>query len=183
MYREEGDSVVLTMSRAYLSPDRKYRYWLLRVWDESLPIMGNWGANPSTADERENDQTIRKDMGFAKLTGHGGLLKFNVGAYRATEPRKWYNAADPWGKENTLDNFEKWIAEFGARTLVAAWGKCIGRFSHRGDAIRGRFPNLMCFGMTADGTPRHTLMLPYSTKLEPFPLSPSPDCADPEREK
>jgi hypothetical protein len=39
-------------SDAYLSDDRKYRYWLLRVWDDSLPINCTCGVNPSTADER-----------------------------------------------------------------------------------------------------------------------------------
>lgn len=155
-------------SEAYLSEDQKFRYWLLRVWDDSLPVMANCGANPSTADALKDDPTIRKDMGFAQRNGFGGLLKLNVGAYRATDPRKWHDAADPYGPENTLDNFEKWMTQFGATTFVAAWGRCIGRFAHRGAAIRARFPNIMCFGMMDDGTPRHTLMLPYTTQLERF---------------
>jgi len=40
---------------AYLSQDRTFRYWLLRVWDDSLPVNCSCGVNPSTADEREND--------------------------------------------------------------------------------------------------------------------------------
>ena len=155
-------------SDAYLSPCGKFRYWLLRVWDESLPIMGNIGANPSTADALIDDPTIRKDMGFARRNGFGGLLKLNVGAYRATNPRKWYDAADPYGPENTLDNFAAWMQHFGVTTTAAAWGRCIGRFAHRGEAIRKRFPELMCFGTLSDGTPRHTLMLPYTTKLQPW---------------
>lgn len=157
-------------SEAYLSEDQKYRYWLLRVWDDSLPVMANCGANPSTADALKDDPTIRKDMGFARRNGFGGLLKLNVGAYRATDPRKWHGAVDPYGPENTLDNFQKWMSAFSATTFVAAWGRCIGRFAHRGEAIRARFPNIMCFGMMADGTPRHTLMLPYTTQLERFTL-------------
>ena len=157
---------------AYLSNDRKYRYWLVRIWDVSLPIMGNWGSNPSTADEKENDPTIRKDMGFSERTGHGGLLKMNVGAYRATKPRDWYNAADPFGPENTIENFRWWIQQWNppntkTPTLLAAWGRCIGRFAYRGKIIAEAFP-VMCLGRTADGTPRHTLMLPYSTQLEPY---------------
>lgn len=155
-------------SRALLSPDAKYRYWLLRVWDDTLPVMANIGANPSTADAMLDDPTIRKDMGFAERNGFGGLLKLNVGAYRATDPRKWHAAADPYGPDNTLDNFATWMAEFDAKAMVAAWGKCIGKFAHRGDAIRDRFPNLMCFGTLADGTPRHTLMLSYATQLQPW---------------
>jgi len=153
-------------SDAKLSSCRRYRYWLLRIWDESLPIMANWGANPSTADERENDPTIRKDMGFAWRLGYGGLLKLNVGAFRATKPRDWYAARDPFGPENQLDDMARYVADFDCPTLVAAWGRCVGRFAWRGDEIRERFPGIMCFGVTGDGkTPRHTLMLPYTTAL------------------
>lgn len=155
-------------SDAYLSDDRRYRYWLLRVWDDSLPIMANWGANPSTADERENDPTIRKDMGFAERTGHGGLLKLNVGAYRATKPRDWYRAIDPFGPENQIEDFWRYCGVFNVKTYVAAWGRCIGKFAFRGEQIVQAFPQMMCFGRTANGTPRHTLMLPYTTQLEVY---------------
>lgn len=153
---------------AYLSNDRVYRYWLLRVWDDSLPIMANWGANPSTADETENDPTIRKDMGFAARTGHGGLLKLNVGAFRATRPADWYKAADPFGPDNTIADFQRYCGMFNVKTLVAAWGNCIGKFSYRGEQIIQAFPEMMCFGKTLGRQPWHTLMLPYSTRLVKF---------------
>ena len=108
---------------AYFSPDRKYRYWLLRVWDEALPIMGNIGNNPSTADERENDPTIRKDIGFATRLGFGGLLKLNAGAYRSTDPKKWLEAADPFGPENTAEHLKQYLAEFKTTLTAVTWGK------------------------------------------------------------
>lgn len=155
-------------TEAYLSDDRRYRYWLLRVWDESLPIMANIGANPSTADETVNDPTIRKDMGFATRLGFGGLLKLNVGGFRATKPRDWYQAADPYGPENSVAHVLEYLAKFNVKQTVAAWGKCVGRFAGRGKTIAANIPDIMCFGLNGDGTPRHTLMLPYSTQLEPF---------------
>lgn len=156
-------------TEAYFSPDRKHRYWLLRVWDSSRPIMANIGANPSTADELENDHTIRKDMGFANRLGFGGLLKLNVGGYRATDPKRWHNAADPFGRENSVEDFKRYLAMFDAKKTVVAWGRCIGRFRYRGDAIAQGIPDLWCFGKNPDGTPRHTLMLPYTTQLERYP--------------
>lgn len=153
---------------AYLSPDRVFRYWLVRIWDSSLPVMANWGANPSTADEKENDQTIRKDMGFSERNGCGGLLKMNVGAFRATKPKDWYRAADPFGPENSIQDMHTYCETFNATKFLAAWGKCIGLFAPRGDLIAREFPDMMCLGKTADGTPRHTLMLPYISPLQPF---------------
>jgi hypothetical protein len=102
----------LSHSEAYLSDDRRYRYWLLRIWDDALPVMANIGANPSTADETVNDPTIRKDIGFATRLGFGGLLKLNVGGFRATKPKDWYNAADPFGPENSIAHLLEYLATF-----------------------------------------------------------------------
>ena len=126
----------------------------------------NWGCNPSTADEKENDPTVRKDLGFAKRNGCGGLLKLNVGAFYATDPKDWYKAADPFGLENSIEDFARYREMLKAKVFVSAWGKCIGRFAYRGELIARAFPQLMCFGRTADGTPRHTSRLPYSTPME-----------------
>jgi hypothetical protein len=92
---------------AYFSPDRKYRYWLLRVWDDSKPILCVIGVNPSTADETLDDPTIRRVIGFAKRLGYGGALMLNVGAYRSTDPRKWLKALDPFGPENFVHNLRE----------------------------------------------------------------------------
>ena len=73
----------LRKTDALLSDDRQYRFWLLRIWDDCLPVQCSCGINPSTADERDNDPTIRKDIGFASRSGFGGILKVNVCAYRA----------------------------------------------------------------------------------------------------
>lgn len=155
-------------SGAYLSDDRRYRYWLLRVWDESLPVMANFGVNPSTADENANDPTIRKDIGFATRLGFGGLLKLNVCAYRATDPRQLRKAFDPDGKENLPGHLQEYMSQHSATTVVFAWGKNGNYFWGRCQRIIEAFPDAMCFGKNPDGTPRHTLMLPYTTKLELF---------------
>lgn len=153
---------------AYFSPDRKHRYWLIRVWDESLPIIGNIGVNPSTATETINDPTIRKDIGFAERLGCGGLLKLNVGAFRSTDPRKWRKSYDRIGPENTPSHLVAYAERFGVQKTIAAWGKNGNYAPYQCEAIQKAFPELWCFGRNADGTPRHTLTLPYSTPLVLF---------------
>jgi hypothetical protein len=128
--------------------------------------MANIGANPSTADEKKNDPTIRKDIGFAERLGFGGLLKMNVGAFRATNPKDWYKAIDPFGPRNTPGNMLQYIYSFPVEMTAVAWGRCIGKFAYRGKMIADAIPDLWCFGRTKDGTPRHTLMLPYTTEIE-----------------
>ncbi len=51
---------------ATLSEDRRYRYRLTREWDQEKPKVLFIGLNPSTADEIEDDATIRRCIGFAK---------------------------------------------------------------------------------------------------------------------
>jgi hypothetical protein len=158
-------------TEAYLSDDRLFRYWLLRVWDESLPLLAIIGSNPSTADEETDDPTIRKEIGFARQLGFGGILKLNVGAFRATKPKDWKAARDPFGPGNSIDCLQGYLVKFTPAKVIAAWGKpCLlsERGRHRADAIKRNILGMYCWGRNADGSPRHPLMLPYSTPLEPF---------------
>ena len=154
---------------AAISECGKFRWWLIRVWDESLPMLCVIGVNPSTADAKEDDPTIRKCIGFGKRLGFGGLLMLNVGAFRSTDPRKWAAAQDSFGPANTVQHLKGYISEFGAIQVVAAWGKngsyCPARCA---EIIREMQPMLWCWGKNSDGTPRHPLMLPYTTQLEPL---------------
>lgn len=155
-------------SEAYFSASRKFRYWLLRQWDEALPILCVLGVNPSTADEKKDDATIRKDMGFARRLGFGGVLKLNVGAFRATDPRVWRAAPDRIGPENTVEHLAEYIRQFAPGKIVAAWGKNGAYAKAECTAIEAKIPNLWCWGLNGDGTPVHPLMLAYSTPLTPF---------------
>lgn len=158
---------------AYLSSDRQFRYWLLRQWSDLIPLLCVIGVNPSTADERKDDATIRKDIGFAKRLGYGGILKLNVGAFRATDPRDWRRAADKIGPENTPAHLLKYISEFGVSRVVAAWGKNGNHAKPECAAIMAAIPNMWCWGLNGDGTPVHPLMLAYSTPLVRFTTEPS----------
>jgi len=154
-------------TEAYLSLDRRYRYWLLRAWDESLPVLCVIGVNPSTADERENDHTIRKTIGFAKRLRFGGVIMLNVGAFRAKDPSEWKNAADPFGPENSVHHLKEYIAKFAPTCTVAAWGKHCANYPRALEIINA-IPNLQCWGRNGDGTPRHPRSLSYNTPLEPL---------------
>lgn len=153
---------------AYISEDGKYRYWLIRVWDSRLPILAIIGVNPSTADWRKNDQTILKDIGFASRLGFGGILKLNVAAIRETDPRKARKAIDPVGPENSVEHLLRYIQRFKPTKVIVAWGKNGNYFIGRCEAIVREIPDLYCWGRNNDGTPRHPLMLPYSTPVERF---------------
>jgi hypothetical protein len=156
---------------AFLSKDRKFRYWLLRQWNPKLPLLAVVGCNPSKADEVDNDPTIRRVVGFARRLSFGGVLMLNVGAYRATDPKEWKAAVDPFGPQNTINHLQAYLAQFKPETVVAAWGKhCMSTKlgKQRVSEIAGQIVDLQCWGRNIDGSPRHPGRIAYSTQLEAF---------------
>lgn len=145
---------------ADFSPCRNYRYALWRRWDRGGPLVMFIGLNPSTADETEDDPTIRRCIGFAKLWGAGGLCMTNLFAFRATNPRDMIDHLDPIGPEN---NF--WLQEVAARSgmIIAAWG-AHGKHKGRDRDVLNIIPTLYCLGTTKDGQPRHPLYIKADTK-------------------
>lgn len=156
---------------ALLSDDRMFRYWLLRRWSNALPLMAVIGCNPSKADETNDDHTIRKLLVFGRDLGFGGILMLNVGAFRATDPREWKAARDPFGPSNTVDHLQAYLVKHQPAIVVSAWGKPLmssQRGQHRAEAIKKNILGMKCWGRNGDGSPRHPLMLPYTTPIEPF---------------
>lgn len=76
---------------AVISECGKYRFQLWRIWDNSKPMVFWVMHNPSTADESEDDPTIRRIIGFTKSWGYGGLYVGNLFPYRATNPKQLLN--------------------------------------------------------------------------------------------
>lgn len=152
-------------SGAVFSKDRRYRYTLWREWDQALPQFIVIGLNPSTADETQDDPTIRRCIGFAKREGCGKLVMLNLFAFRATQPREMFAAMDPEGEY--ADAVLRGYAD-DPRTsrVVAAWG--VHGTPERVAAVAALFPEIQCFGRTRNGSPRHPLYLPSDAQLEPF---------------
>ena len=80
---------------ANFSRCRRYRYALWRRWAPGDDYVLLVGLNPSTADHRRDDPTIRRCIGFARDWGYSGLCVANLFAFRATYPRDLFAADDP----------------------------------------------------------------------------------------
>ena len=72
---------------AIISKDKKHRYRLWRIWDDSLPKALFIMLNPSTADVMLDDPTIRRCIGFAKSWGYGGIYVGNIFSLRSSNPK------------------------------------------------------------------------------------------------
>ena len=145
---------------AMFSDNRKYRYTLWRTWDSKLGYAMFIGLNPSTADETEDDPTVRRCIGFAKLWGYGVLCMTNLFAYRATNPNDMQKADYPIGSKN--DYFLKRMAS-SANIVIAAWGTK-GNYLQRDKAVISLIPNKHILRLTKNGYPAHPLYLPKDIK-------------------
>lgn len=143
----------------------RYRYRLWRRWADG-PRIAFVMLNPSTADHRIDDPTIRRCMDFARRWGHGALDVVNIFAYRTPSPRELARARAPVGPDN-----DRHLGAVCRRCedVVIAWG------TH--GALRGRDREvldllgdgpLLCLGVTAEGHPRHPLYLRKTLRPRPF---------------
>ncbi len=149
---------------ATLSEDRRYRYSLIRVWDAEKPKVLFIGLNPSSADETEDDATIRRCIGFAKRWGFGAILVGNLFAIRSKDPAVLYETKDPIGPENDV-----YLAKMAqeASLIVAAWGNN-GGYRNRSEEVSALFTQMKCLGVNKTGEPKHPLYVPSDQALMDF---------------
>ena len=152
------------VSGATFSKCRKYRWTLWRLEDGCEPHqLCVWlGLNPSTADEKLDDPTIRRCMRFTRDWGFKGYLMLNIFAYRATDPKVMKKQSDPIGEFND-DAIMSMTNNSGLN--VAAWGTH-GEFMDRGMNVRNMLAtrNLHHLGLTKHGHPKHPLYLRADSK-------------------
>jgi len=166
---------------AIFSPCRTWRYTLCRQWWWSDPgqMVVFIGLNPSTADEIQDDPTVRRCIGFAKRWGYGGMFMLNIFALRHMNPKVLYQATDPIGPENNHYILEV-VQNPEVIRVVACWGNH-GVLRNRGlEVVRliqeapglHRLPEfrLSRLGeLTKTGQPRHPLYL--KSNLEPVAMT------------
>lgn len=167
-----GDRLVqFRAQNAWALMDSRYVYrYALGRWVAPLAGGGRvvWiMLNPSTADHRRDDATIRRCIGFTRAWGHAELIVVNLFAFRATNPRDLTLPRDPVGEHN--DEVIE-AAAASADLLVLAWGA--------GGALRGRSAGVRrmvaayrpcILGLTNGNEPVHPLRLSKATRLRPAP--------------
>jgi hypothetical protein len=148
---------------AIIDPTGTYRYSLTRMWDQSL--IGHLVfvmLNPSTADDKIDDPTIRRCIGFAKTLGYGSMEVVNLFAYRATNPDELKNCVDPIGLKN-----DEYILDAAKRAtqIIFAWGTK-GIFLNRGKLVGDLLFEYepTCLAKTNAGHPKHPLYIKGNCK-------------------
>lgn len=156
--------------KAKISDCGKYRYTLHRtIYPDAmyekrcLFIM----LNPSTADDKADDPTIRRCMGFAKRHGCTEMTVVNLFALRSTDPKELLKAEDAIGPENDLYINEQIDLHQGNHLIIAAWGS--NSFAKvRAKELLIYTGKVLCLGKTKNGHPRHPLYVRAEKALEPI---------------
>ena len=145
---------------AVLSNDRLYRYRLWRRWGPGQAVAF-LGLNPSTADETEDDPTIRRCIGFARDWGIDAYIMLNLYGWRSTHPGALWDRSvtEPVGADN-----DRHILEVGESVafVVCAWGafpKAQARGAEVLRALNVAGVETRALKLTLDGHPSHPLYL------------------------
>lgn len=155
---------------AVMSTCGLYRYRLERHLRPDGPVVAVIMVNPSTATAEFNDHTITKVEGFGRVLGWGRIIVGNLFAYRATEIDDLKLVQDPVGPDNLthiaaiLDEAEVTVVAWGAtrkmpKGLRQSWRPIADLTTQH-----GRAP--LCWGVNADGHPKHPMTLSYRLSLQ-----------------
>lgn len=174
----EPATVMKGRASAEFSPCATHRYRLERQAADLVDMarartLTVVMVNPSTADEHADDPTIRKVQGFALRGGFNRVVVDNLFSLRSTDIKGLAKVDDPRGGRANLEALARMIAE--ADALLFAWGPLAkvprqwrNRWTTVVDLARRAEKQPLCLGVSADGQPRHPLMVPYSQPLEPW---------------
>ena len=162
----EVELMIDQFSGAVLDHDRRHRFLLWRFWNDK-PRMLFVGLNPSTANELQDDPTVRRLCAFAKTWGYGGIYVCNVFSQITPNPKELLpetatHAADSHAIQMAIDLTDLAVCGWGDGIEKAPYGRA------RANNIRTYIKTPMCFGLTGKGNPKHPLYLPYEATLEEY---------------
>ena len=136
---------------------KKNRYYLKREWDNSKGLLLYLMLNPSIADEKKDDPTIRRLISFTKKFNYGGFLVGNIFTTITPNPKEIDRS-----KEISDKNFKELFKLINkVDQIIYAWGNTV----EEPQLLKELVLNPKCFGKNLNGTPKHPLYLPKNSKL------------------
>lgn len=161
--------------KCVLSECQNFRYWLeidLNSSDALIAMV--CGINPSKANARDSDQTVRKLIGFAQRNAIRKIISVNPFAKIMTDIKGLTNSGPCIGPYN-ITYISRAIAQ--SHLIIPCWGnknkiplRLMPQLGLMQELIRLSGKPVKIFGLTKSGDPKHPLMLPYSTPLQDWKL-------------
>ena len=136
---------------------KKNRYFLKREWDSSKGLLLYIMLNPSMADDKNDDPTIRRLIDFTRKFEYGGFLVGNIFTTITPNPKEIDRS-----KGISDKNFEELFKLiYKVDLIVYAWGNTV----EEPQPLKELVLSPKCFGKNLNGTPKHPLYLPKNSKL------------------
>ncbi|MDC1034524.1 DUF1643 domain-containing protein [Flavobacteriaceae bacterium] len=143
-----------------LSLDKKHRLMLSRHWNLKNPSLLYIMFNPSIADDKIDDPTIRRLISFSKTFNYGGFYVANLYTYITPNPKIIDTSVGV--KKNNLKIIMNLTNK--VEDIVYAWGNSIVEPRE----LRNLITSPLCFGKNTNGSPKHPLYLSSKSKLIKF---------------
>jgi len=146
----------------------QYRYRLDRRWNAESGAIAFIMLNPSRADHRRDDPTVRRCIGLAQSWQYGSLVVVNLFGYCSSTPKALSTVADPIGSNNDDALLQ---ACQSVDQIVLAWGNGGHLYDRDRQILALLHPyrdRLACLGLTRLGRPRHPLYVPRQTQPQPW---------------
>lgn len=139
------------------------------LYKKGKQVLFAFGINPSTANERKPDNTIRRIMGFAEREGFDGFAMLNVYPQRCTNPNHLHTVCEKNLHKKNLGIIVDIMEHHQNPTILVAFGNLINKrkylkdcFQEIATALRPYNPKWKQIGdLTKAGNPRHPLMAKY----------------------
>lgn len=152
-----------------------HRFALEQEGENVLIVIG---LNPSTADEKVADPTMRRVLSIADANGYDGFVMLNLSSERATEPKAMSPVLDDKMHGRNLMAVMDCEMKYPDADVLLAFGNNITCreylpicFNDIWETLEGNHRWLRIGGpdgITKDGHPRHPLYAKADSKLEPF---------------
>jgi hypothetical protein len=157
--------VIQLIKSASISKCGCYRWSLSRSWGQG-PCLLFVMLNPSTADNEQDDPTLRRCINFSKREGFSRLELLNLFPLRSPHPSRLLESAErSRGGRYAEDTLR--LGAQRADKIICAWGS-FSIAAQRFEELMSIFDeyDLFCLGKTRTGQPRHPLYLKSDATLE-----------------
>lgn len=156
------------LKTARFSKDHTRRFILDYTWDRTKTTLLFIGLNPSLASEEKSDPTITRVINFAKSWGMGRLLVGNLYSWVTPYPEECSLTIVKEDNDVLLEMADK------SNIILLGWGAYKKAKNRAKNVLKLLYDyELSCLGKNKDGSPKHPLYLPKTTKLREYYEYPS----------
>ena len=133
-----------------------------------------FGVNPSTADDKKTDRTIKKVMGFAERNGYKSFVMFNLYPKIATNPNDLPDEMNRIMMDKNLEVISSILSLKKEADVLLAWGGLIYSRTYLSLCLKEIYQsikwNSLNFYRIGDflksGQPRHPLYAGYKLEFQ-----------------